>query len=367
MDAERLKGNNTSETGSAVQEVDQAEELKMAAVPREGHKEPSEEWSEEDGDEFEDASDGQLKSPPKVLRGEQSAVFDVEEAKEQEAITDILMQDAQGQGTEDKEEVETTTNPRRRARFTEKFDKVNEERRKANQRKPLRKNAVRYDLQLRVPPTDPAQALDALKGVLLSVWKILKEADKKLVLYPWSNSEESRNLPGLTKIDEMPGTLSGIQAYFDRAFPRKQGGVIYVSVFLGHDRSFKDMMSDYRWWFLGQGFGWYVKALQCEKSIVIGWLLYSTIDMDKEMLASEILKATGVKVGLGYRTISVSSKETLRKEQVVKAIHIEIDDRNYFGDNVRVEDLYRATSEEFPLEIKLRYAPRFKMQRILHR
>ena len=163
MDADRLKGNNTSETGSAVQEVDQAEELKMAAVPREGHKEPSEEWSEEDGDEFEDASDGQLKSPPKVLRGEQSAVFDVEEAKEQEAITDILMQDAQGQGTEDKEEVETTTNPRRRARFTEEFDEVNEERRKANQRKPLRKNAVRYDLQLRVPPTDPAQTLDCVE------------------------------------------------------------------------------------------------------------------------------------------------------------------------------------------------------------
>ena len=87
-----------------------------------------------------------------------------------------------------------------------------------------------------------------------------------------------------------------------------------------------------------------MKALQCEKSSVIGWLLYSTIDMDREMLAAEILYTTGVTVGLRFRPISVSAKGPQRKEQQVGAIHVEIDDSNYFADKARVEDLYRASA-----------------------
>ena len=56
------------------------------------------------------------------------------------------------------------------------------------------------------------------------------------------------------------------------------------------------------------------------------------IDMDRELLAAEIFKATKVQVGLRFRTILVNSKESLSKDQMVGAIHVEIDEDNYFGD-----------------------------------
>ena len=117
---------------------------------------------------------------------------------------------------------------------------------------------------------------------------------------------------------------------------------MYVSIYLGHDQSFKEMHSEVDWWLVQEGFGWYKKALQCEKSVVIGWSLYSMIDMDRELLAAESFKATKVQVGLRFRTILVNSKESLSKDEMVGAIHVEIDEENYFGDKARVEDLYKV-------------------------
>ena len=133
---------------------------------------------------------------------------------------------------------------------------------------------------------------------------------------------------------------------------------MYVSVYLGHDRSFKELHSEVEWWLAQNGYGWYQKALQCEKSSVVGWLLYSTIDMDRELLTAEIMKAVGVKVGLRFRTISVNSRQSLSNDQKVGAIHVEIDESNYFADKARLEDLYTASREVgFPLDIKLRLCP----------
>ena len=168
-------------------------------------------------------------------------------------------------------------------------------------------------------------------------------------------------MSALKKVDDLPERDPEIQEYFNRAFPRKAGGVMYVSIYLGHNRSFKEMHSEVDWWLVQDGFGWYKKALQCEKSVVIGWLLYSMIDMDRELLVLEIFKATKVQVGLRFRTISVNSKESLSKDQMVGAIHVEIDEENYFGNKARVEDLYKVDQESgFPLDIKLRLCPQIQ-------
>ena len=363
MEAEKIKAHGKEVGTELIQEVyNEDEEKKTPAVPRREVENTSGEWSEEEGEKFEDASEGMLTSPPR-RRGEQTAVFDVEATDRVQGVEDVVMQEGVEAGKGDLERIggkaDEQASSARRARFTEEFDEHHEEQRKANQRKPLRKVAARYDFKLILPPTEPAYALDALKGVLSEAWSILKEADKKMVIYPWNN--ESRKLPGLTKVEELPDSLSEIQEYFNRAFPRKQGGALYVSVFLGHEQSFADMSRNFGWWFKGQGGGWYLKALQCEKSSVIGWLLYSTQEMDRELLAQEIFRRTKVRVGLRFRAISVSARGQLRDEQLVRAIHVEIDDRNYYGDRARVEDLYQATREEgFPLGIKLRLCPQIQ-------
>ena len=84
----------------------------------------------------------------------------------------------------------TTTTTARRARFLE-YDGVErtDPRERGNQRKPVRKHAIRYDLKLALPPTEPADALEARVVLLQNVWKQLKETDKRLVVYPWCNKE----------------------------------------------------------------------------------------------------------------------------------------------------------------------------------
>ena len=56
-----------------------------------------------------------------------------------------------------------------------------------------------------------------------------------------------------------------------------------------------------------------------------------------------------------------SQMRLLSKDQMVGAIHVEIDEENYFGAKARVEDLYKADRESgFPLDIKLRLCPQIQ-------
>jgi hypothetical protein len=221
--------------------------------------------------------------------------------------------------------------------------------------KPARKHMFRYDIKLDVAPCEAKDSLAALSKVLVEVGTALRDADKKLVIYPW---KEGSTAPPLQKTKEMPTTLPDIARYFDRAFPRKAGGTTYVSVYLGHEKSFKKLHEEVSWWFSNHGFGWYLKALQCERSMCIGWLLYSTLDMDKEQLADEIRRTIGVKVGLRFRTISVNSKQQLSKEQMVPAIHIEIDEGHHTRDKDKISKLYESKKTDgFPLGIKMRLCP----------
>ena len=79
--------------------------------------------------------------------------------------------------------------------------------------------------------------LDVLKGI----WKKLKETDKKLVIYPW---KEASDRPALADPRTLSESLSELQQYFDRVIPRKLGGAVYVSVYFGHERPFREMHSD---------------------------------------------------------------------------------------------------------------------------
>jgi hypothetical protein len=56
-----------------------------------------------------------------------------------------------------------------------------------NKHKPTRKHMFRYDIKLEVPPCEPAAALSELSKVLVSIWTAIRDADKKLVIYPWKD------------------------------------------------------------------------------------------------------------------------------------------------------------------------------------
>ena len=80
--------------------------------------------------------------------------------------------------------------------------------------------------------------------------------------------------------------------------------------------------------------------------------------MDREQLAKEIQRKFGVKVGLRFRTISVTSKQKLSKDQMVGAIHFEIDERNHVSNREKISRLYKSKQTKgLPLGIKMRLCP----------
>ena len=51
--------------------------------------------------------------------------------------------------------------------------------------KPARKYMFRYNIKLDVAPCEAKDSLAALSKVLLDIWTVLRDANKKLVIYPW--------------------------------------------------------------------------------------------------------------------------------------------------------------------------------------
>jgi hypothetical protein len=79
--------------------------------------------------------------------------------------------------------------------------------------------------------------------------------------------------------------------------------------------------------------------------------------MDREQHAKEIRRKLGVKVGFCFCTISVNLKQKLSKDQMVGAIHIKINERNYASNTEKVARVYKSKQTQgFPLGIKCAYA-----------
>ena len=72
---------------------------------------------------------------------------------------------------------------------------------------------------------------------------------------------------------------------------------------IGHTFDFIDFKEDIQLWLNQNNHGVFYNMLQVEDAREVGWLLYSTREMDAGALADEILEAIGIKIGLRWMTI----------------------------------------------------------------
>ena len=85
--------------------------------------------------------------------------------------------------------------------------------------------------------------------------------------------------------------------------------------------------------------------------------------MDRDLLAESIQNKVGVHISLRFRAILVNTWQTLTADQLVRAIHVEIDctSPTFLTDKQKIEDLYDSERMEgFPLDIKLRLCPQYQ-------
>jgi len=129
------------------------------------------------------------------------------------------------------------------------------------------------------------------------------------------------------------------------------------------------VVDDISWWLQSTKQGIWPSHLQdAEDTVCLGWLLFSTDEIDTEALHKEIWQMTGVQVALRYWAINdgvpkgrVTNATKDKKEKApktaapapVKALHLEINVSEPYALRCRVETIFSLTAEAFPLDIKL--------------
>ena len=192
-----------------------------------------------------------------------------------------------------------------------------------------------------------------LNEMLNNLWDKIKELDSSLVVYPWKDGSTDPSIRSFESVSKT--SLSDIRVYFHRAAPRETGGFNYFSAYLGHDVAFKKIKEDMEHWLFRTDVqaGWWYRPLQCEETLKLGWLFGSVREMDADILAAEIKRKSGVKVGLRFKTIAVARGVALSKDEMIQALHIEIDVKDEKR-RTAVENLYSKRASWYPLGMKMR-------------
>ena len=151
-----------------------------------------------------------------------------------------------------------------------------------------RKYLYRYDLKLQVLASEDVVA--TLLQVTKTFWAQILSTDNKAVLVPWME-EHQHELPLLTSLEKFPSMLSNLRKYFSRAQPNIRGQTLYMSILLGHNMLFLDIMENVWWWLSEKKFGLWKRQVQSETVKTIGYLLYSTRSLEPEYMKQIVEKA----------------------------------------------------------------------------
>jgi len=159
------------------------------------------------------------------------------------------------------------------------------------------------------------------------------------VIYPWTAADRQAGTTVIRDPDELPTTLSNLKKYMPKIWLRLKGGTLYPKIMVGMENNPDMVVEDISWWLKSTTQGMWPAQLQdAEDTTCLGWLLFSTDEMDKEALHKEIWQMMGVQVAIHFQAIDdgvykKSSNSGQKLEQAtkpkmtispVKALHLEI-------------------------------------------
>ena len=258
------------------------------------------------------------------------------------------------------------------AKLNNKFKKVNphsknrrkkaDGRREGNSKTPERNNKKAYEHQyktrvtwkLKVKASD--NPLQAVKELCQEFLREQAQIDDKITLLHWNSKGTTAPI---TSKDAMPDTITGTHKFLHKLFLPKPGveSIIYPQVHIGHDIDYETLREEITSWANNFGHGMFYNMLQEEDGTEIGWLLYSTREMDAGALADEIQETIGIPVGLRFKAINTGVKK-VKTENMVRAMVVEVSAKQKWECQSKLMKLYsRAikSPEDYPNGIRLRF------------
>jgi hypothetical protein len=248
-----------------------------------------------------------------------------------------------------------STNRRQCKRLSDDLSRSTPDQNNLSQRR--HSHCTRLTLKITCPSSGDAEEM--ILAIFSEFIEELTNSDPTAAILPWKSIHRSKG--SLSKATDVPKNLRLIRPYLNKFFIGRTPNspfTTYPGIHIGHNKSLSDLREDMQMWIQDGDHGLYYKMLQVEDSTEIGWLLYSTKEMDAGALVDEISDLVGVKVGLRWKIIDVGAKGKLPESQRIRALNVEVNSKyrwdaqrkliEYFGRNLK--DL-----TEYPNGIRLRF------------
>ena len=220
---------------------------------------------------------------------------------------------------------------------------------------------TRFTFKIKIPAVE--KPVEALSNILQEFIQELTQQDPTAAVLPWqSNDYRSKRL---AKSSDVPTTIAQLRKYLKRFYAGKANkeSTIYPGIFIGHDIPHSDLREQLQDWMDTGSHAMYYMMLQAEDSSEIGWLLYTTREMDAGAMADEIADLVGVQVGLRWKVIDIGVKGKIPDAQKVNALTVEVETKykweaqqkliKYFGRD-------RKDNSEYPNGVRVRFVKQRK-------
>lgn len=221
-----------------------------------------------------------------------------------------------------------------------------------------RKHAFTTRLTFKITCASSDNAEKTLLDIFEDFIDELIRADTSAAILPWKSIHRSQG--SITKASSAPKNAKALRVYLNRFYINRMPDTdftTYPGIHIGHDKPLEDLRDELSLWLQDGDHGLFYKMLQVEESAEIGWLLYSTKEMDAGALVDEIEDLIGLKIGLRWKIIDVGAKGKLPESQRIRALNVEVNARNrwdaqrsmihHFGRNMQPKD--------YPNGIRLRF------------
>ena len=197
---------------------------------------------------------------------------------------------------------------------------------------------------------------DALKGLLTAMTK----SDPSVTIMPWLTKS---HLKELHRPEEIPHMINSMRSYANKLYVPGEGKnrVIYPHIRIGHDDSLEVLKEKLSSWLRESNSGLFYKMLQVEEGSEVGWLLYSTREMDAGALSDEIEDILGFPVGLKWKVIDTGIRGKMNESQKVQALTVEVEAKYQWKHQRDLAQFYCKTikdTNEYPNGLRLRFVKR---------
>jgi hypothetical protein len=166
---------------------------------------------------------------------------------------------------------------------------------------------------------------DNIDSVLAPFFEKCLALDSEFRILPWSEVDPSGKttaLDALACADDIPRLFTTLKRYFCNFQERYEGGRQHVSLWITSVLPFQHFRENLGSWLKHNKMGIYDRVLQVEQATTVGFLLYSSQQINRDILQAELSRRLGFQVECRWRKIRAEWNEAIPKQYEVSAIHV---------------------------------------------